>query len=339
MTGVSVVVPCYNEAQTIGLLLEAVRRQTYPLADLEVVIADGMSTDDTREVVRSFAQLHPELAIRLVDNPDRIIPAALNRAIEQARGEVIVRLDAHSIPRPDYIRRCLNALEETGAANTGGVWEIRPSTERWIARSIAAAAAHPLGAGDARYRYGGEAGKVDTVPFGTFRREWIDRVGPFDESLPTNEDYEFNVRLRQAGGTIWFDPSIRSVYFTRGNLVSLARQYLRYGYWKARMLIRHPRTLRWRQGLPGLFVLLLLALVGAAPFSSPLRALLAVYLGTYTAVTLTAGVVEAIRRRDPALILGFPLALWTMHIAWGAAFLWGLVGRPLIGVERDHGPA
>lgn len=324
-TRVSIIIPCYNERRTIGSLLEAIYKQTYPLGDLEVVIADGMSTDGTREAIKAFSLEHPELAIRVIDNPDRIIPAALNLAIDQSHGEVIIRLDAHSIPRPDYVEQCLIVLENTGAANVGGVWDIQPFIENWLARSIAAAASHPLGAGDARYRTSGDAGEVDTVPFGAYRREWMDGVGPFNQNLLSNEDYEYNARLRQAGGVIWFDPAIRSVYFARGDLQSLARQYARYGYWKARMLRLYPGSLRWRQALPPLFILATILLGLAAPFWYPARLLLGVQLSLYGAIILLVGLMQALRRRDIGLLLGFPLAVLMMHFAWGGAFLWSIL--------------
>jgi glycosyltransferase involved in cell wall biosynthesis len=329
---VSLIVPCYNEQAGISLLLEAIRVQKYLLDELEVVIADGISTDGTREAIQDYASQHPELNIRLIDNPQRIIPAALNVAIEAAEGHVIIRLDAHSAPKPDYVDRCLDALEETGAANVGGVWEIQPGAETWTARAIAAAASHPLGAGDARYRISGEPGPVDTVPFGAFRREWLEKVGPFNEELLTNEDYEYNVRIRKAGGVVWFDPSIRSIYFARPDLRSLARQYWRYGFWKVRMLRLYPGTLRWRQALPPIFVLSTVILAALAlPFLLA-RLLLAVQLGAYLLITTCASVMESIRRKDMELILGFPPAIWTMHFSWGAGFLWsvlkgGLGGR------------
>ncbi len=322
---VSLIIPCYNEQKRIGNLLNAIRRNTFDLGQLEVVVVDGMSIDGTREEIREYASDHPELNIRLVDNPQRIIPAALNVAIAVAKGDVIIRLDAHSAPRPDYIERCLTVLEETGAANAGGVWEIMPGAETWMARAIAAAASHPLGAGDARYRISGEHGPVDTVPFGAFRREWLEKVGPFNERLLTNEDYEYNVRLRQAGGVVWFDPSIRSIYFARPDLRSLARQYWRYGYWKVRMLQRYPQTLRWRQALPPIFVLSTVILAGLT-FPFPLAGLLlAVQLGTYLLITTFAGILESIHRKDMGLIFGFSLAIWTMHFSWGSGFLWSVL--------------
>ena len=131
---ISLIIPCYNERASIGLLLEAIRRQTCQLDEIEVIIADGMSDDDTRKVIEEYASRHPKMTIRLIDNPQRIIPAALNHAIQAASGKVIIRLDAHSAPRPDYVERCLAALEKTGAANVGGVWEIQPGTDTWTAR-------------------------------------------------------------------------------------------------------------------------------------------------------------------------------------------------------------
>jgi len=318
---VSIIIPCYNEEATIGLLLDAIKTQSFSLQETEVLIADGLSTDGTREVVERFSREHPDLKIQIIDNHQRIIPAAINVALNHAQGDVIIRLDAHSIPKKDYIERCLQILEDTDAANVGGVWEIKPASGNWIARSIAKATSHPLGAGDARYRYGGTAGKVDTVPFGAFQKSWMEKVGRFDETLLTNEDYEYNHRIQKAGGTIWYDPSIRSVYFARGTLHSLASQYHRYGYWKAMMLSQNPASIRWRQVLPVLFVLGILILSLLAIWSTWGRILLGVYLGIYLVVTLIAGIIEAIRSKDIGLVLGFPMALWTLHLAWGFGFL------------------
>ncbi|MCX6071605.1 MAG: glycosyltransferase family 2 protein [Chloroflexi bacterium] len=312
------------------LLLQAILDQSIGAAKLEVILADGGSTDGTLTVVRAFADQHPSLSVRIVENPARVIPAALNRAIAAANGEVIVRLDAHSIPQPDYVAQCLRVLRETEAANAGGVWEIHPSAGTWIARSIAAAASHRLGAGDARYRTSGAAGEVDTVPLGAYPRIWLDRVGPYDESLLTNEDYEYNVRLRQAGGRIWFDPSIRSIYFARATLGDLARQYARYGFWKARMLRRYPGTLRLRQALPPAFVLAAFGLALAVPWVPLARWLLGLQWALYVGTLLTAGVAQARLGHDAALAVGMPLAWAVMHLAWGGAFWWGwltLFGR------------
>ena len=333
----SIIVPCFNEQRTIGLLLQAIADQSVGPRALEVVVADGGSTDETRAVVQEFADRNPDLRVRLVDNPTRAIPAALNRAIEQARGGVIIRLDAHSIPQPDYVEQCLRVLRETQAANAGGAWEIHPSAATWIARGIAAAAGHRLGAGDARYRTSGKPGPVDTVPFGAYPRSWLERVGPYDETLLTNEDYEYNVRLRQAGGIIWFDPAIRSIYFARPTLGALARQYARYGFWKARMLRRYPGTLRWRQALPPAFVLATLILGISALWIPLSRWLLGLQWALYAAAVLAAGITEAWRRRDPTLAAAMPLALAAMHMAWGGALWWGWLTSFRRGASESRG--
>ena len=327
MPTVSIIVPCYNEQATIPLLLEAICQQTFPLEEMEVVIADGLSNDDTRGAIAEFQRQHPRLAVRVVDNARRIIPAALNRALEAAQGEFIVRLDGHSMPAQDYVERCVNALRAGSGDNVGGVWLIRPGGRGWIAQAIAVAAGHPLGVGDARYRVGGQAQAVDTVPFGSFRRALTAKIGMFDETLLTNEDYEFNVRVRQSGGRVWMDPEIQIVYFARPTLAALASQYLRYGYWKAQMLRRYPETLRWRQFIPPAFVASLVILAVLAPWLAPAAWLLAAELAVYAAALLAAGLHAAIKNRQPLLIFGLPLAIATMHFTWGAALLWGLL-RP-----------
>ncbi len=325
MPTVSVIVPCLNEQATIRLLLEAIYAQTYPRPDLEVVIADGMSTDGTRAEIAAFAAAHPDLAVTVVDNPPGSIPAALNRAMQQARGDILLRLDAHSMPYPDYVERCVADLEAGLGENVGGVWEIRPGGPGWLAESIAAAAAHPLGAGDALYRHATRPAYVDTVPFGAFKRELLALVGFFDESLLTNEDYEFNVRLRRSGGRIWLDPAIRSVYLARPTLGALARQYFRYGFWKWRMLRRYPGSLRWRQGLPPLFVLSLLGGALLAVFLPLFRPLLAAEILLYAAVLLAAGLQAAWQRRKIFLAVGLPAAIAVMHLAWGTGFLSSMI--------------
>jgi succinoglycan biosynthesis protein ExoA len=319
---VSIIIPCYNEQATIRLLLDAIYNQTYPRGCLEVIIADGLSTDQTRAAITAFLQEHPDLEVRVIDNPKRNIPAALNSALQAARGNYVVRLDAHSVPACDYVERSIAALAVGKGENVGGLWQIQPGNTGWLANAIAAAAAHPIGVGDARYRYSTQPGYVDTVPFGAFRRDLIDRIGPFDESLLTNEDYEFNTRIRRCGGRVWFDPQIRSVYFARGSLASLARQYWRYGFWKLRMLQRYPDTLRWRQAMPPIFVLGLLGLLLLALFWQVAQWMLVAVLLAYVFVLLLSSLPAAIRKGDCRLLLGIPLAIGTMHICWGSGFLW-----------------
>lgn len=320
----SVIVPCYNEQDAIGDLLEALYHQNYPREKVEVIIADGMSTDRTREIIRRYAEEHPDFNIKIVDNPQKTIPSALNRALEEAQGRYIARLDAHSSPEDTYLSRSIAALKEGLGDNIGGVLNIDPGADTWIGRSIALAAGHPLGVGDARYRIGSQPRQVDTVAYGTYRASLIEEIGAYDESLLANEDYEFNVRLREAGGSVWLDPGIRATYIARATLPELAHQYWRYGYWKLRMLLRYPGTFRWRQ-LSGVFVLSWLVL-GVLSIWFPLaRWLVGLEAFVYGFALVLSGIQGGLKVGDWKLALGLPLAIATMHFSWGSGFLWSLV--------------
>jgi succinoglycan biosynthesis protein ExoA len=325
---VSVVIPCYNEERFIGKVLQNLAGQ-HPPERYEIIVVDGMSTDGTRSAVSKFMRSHPEITVRVVDNPRRNIPTALNLGIEEARHEIIVRMDAHSVPSENYVRRCIEGLIEGEAAVVGMPWRIRASDETPAARAIALAVAHPFGIGDAKYRLVNTASQlVDTVPFGAFRKSLWREIGGFDETLLANEDYDFHYRVRQRGGRILLDAGGHSVYFARNSFGALAAQYARYGRWKAQMVKRHPRSLRARQLIAPLFVV---ALVGSAVlglFWPPaLWALLAVVV-PYTALASLVAVKLSGREGDwrllPFILLAFPV----IHTAWGSSFLTGLLHSP-----------
>lgn len=321
MIQVSIIVPCYNEHKTIGLLLEAIYHQTFPKEQIEVIIADGMSSDGTRIEIDRFQRERTGLSISVVDNPARNIPSGLNRAIQEAGGKYLVRLDAHSVPAQDYVARCVESLEKDLGEMVGGVWEIKPGGDGWMQQAIARAASHFLGVGDALYRVGSSPRAVDTVPFGAFRRALIDQVGLYDESLLSNEDYEFNARIRKLGGVVWLNPEIRSTYFARATVHDLAKQYWRYGFWKVRMLIRYPETLRWRQ-LAGLFVLSWLVLACLSPWIPLARWLLFLEAVVYGSALFLSGIQIAYKCKDWRMLVGVPIAIATMHFSWGSGFLW-----------------
>ena len=321
---VSVVIPCLNEEKTIHQVLDSLTNQSYPIDLMEIVIADGGSTDRTRDVIADYQSAHLELKLRVVHNEKRIIPAGVNTAILASTGEIIVRMDAHSIPKTDYVALCVEALEAGLGNNVGGRWDIMPSNESWIARSIALAAAHPVGVGDAQYRHSDTAAIVDTVPYGSFKRELLDKVGLFDESLIANEDYEFNTRIREAGGIIWYDPQIRCQYYARPDLNRLAKQYWTYGFWKVQMLKRYPSSIRWRQFLPPAFMLSLLGLGLLSIFFKPALWVLIGIIAIYLLVLAVVGLTLGIKNKNLALVLGVPLAIATMHFTWAAGFLAGV---------------
>jgi glycosyltransferase involved in cell wall biosynthesis len=305
--------------------LAALNAQTYNHDLMEIIIADGMSEDNTRNEILAFSRENPGIPIRIVDNPKRIIPAAVNAGILACGGDILVRMDAHSIPQPDYVERCVTAIAEGKADNVGGVWDIKPQVNTWMARSIATAASHPLAVGGAQYRFTDKAQYVDTVPYGSFKKSLIDRIGGFDESLLTNEDYEFNTRIHLNGGKVWLNPAIRCTYFARKNLNELSKQYWRYGFWKSQMLKCYPGTLRWRQALPPLFVLSLVILVVLSIFLPLARWMLAAEVVTYLIALLMVGIQLAIKHRDGGMLLGIPLAIACMHFSWGLGFIFGIL--------------
>ncbi len=321
---VSVIVPCYNEEKTIQLLLTAIHQQTYPIERMEVVISDAMSSDRTREKIKAFVETHPDLPIQVVDNPKRTIPAGVNGAAEAARGEILVRLDAHSEPNPAYVETSVAMLSSRKANNVGGVWQIKPGAETCIASAIAIAAAHPLGVGDAKYRISTKAQYVDTVPFGAFYRKTFFDIGAFDESLLANEDYEFNARLQEDGGKIWLDPRIISQYYARPTLRKLAVQYFRYGFWKVKMLQRFPTTIRVRQAVPPLFVASLATFGLLSIFFPFARIILLGELFLYaSALLIAAG--QCFFKNKKRCCIFIPPAIVVMHFSWGFGFIYSLI--------------
>lgn len=297
---VSVVVPVLDEAAHIDECLAAIDTQTYG-SIVEVLVVDGGSTDDT--VVK--AGRHPK--VRVLTNPRRIQAAAMNVALDEAAGDVIVRVDGHTVIAPDYVQCCVDALEATGAALVGGA--MRPDVDAAGAPAIAAAMCSRLGAGPAAFHGDGPAAWVDTVYLGAFRRDVVRSAGGYRE-VPTNEDAELAIRLSPLGG-VWFDPAIRSSYSPRSSYRGLARQFFRYGRGRAATVRRHPRSLAPRQlAAPAL----VLGLV------SPWRSKVLV---AYAAVVGAAAVEAGRRRLD--VVPGFLVALPVMHICWGTGFLFGLV--------------
>lgn len=317
----SIVIPCYNEEKTITSLLNAIYSQTIDLASVEVIIADGLSTDKTRELIEEFALAHPNLEVIVIDNEKRVIPYGLNKAIRAARGEIIIRMDAHAIPAQDYVMKSVAELREGKGDNVGGVIDILPGGNGTIASAIAIATAHPLGVGDAMYRWAIKAGTADTVAFGCYYKTTVEKVGYYNEALKANEDYEFNARLRRLGLKIWIDPEIRAVYYSRATLRSLSRQYFLYGFWKVRMLRMFPKTIRWRQALPPLFVFGNLMLLLLSVFWFPAIWFFIAVIFVYLLILTIGSVKPAIKQKNSALMIGIPLAISTMHFSWGSGFL------------------
>ena len=205
----------------------------------EIIVVDGRSQDQTRIVVEAFKQKVDGLSVTLIDNPRRHIPTALNLGVAAARGNIIARMDAHAAPSPGYIRRCVEVLRQANSGVVGMPCRVRPGANTLTARAIAAGVSHPFGIGDAKYRLGGSGPAqeaVDTVAFSCFKKSLWEGLGGFNEDLLTNEDYDFNYRVRLSGRQVILDRTGHCDYFARTTLQGLAAQYARYGYWKAQML-------------------------------------------------------------------------------------------------------
>ena len=313
---VSVVLPIRNEADHIEACLERILAQDYPREAMEVLVVDGRSTDGTLDAVRRVQSRYPDADVKVLENPAQVVPPALNLGIRAARGDVIVRMDGHTVPATDYVSACVAALGRSGAANAGGVISAVGTTR--FGRAVAVASLHPLGAGDARYRIGGAAGDVDTVPFGAFRRQAFERVGLFDESLVRNQDDEMNVRLRAAGERVYLDPAIQATYTPRGTVRGLWSQYFQYGWWRVETIKRHPGTLRWRQLLPIAMTAAFVVAALLAPFWNVARWGLAVAAAAYLGILGAVAWRIAPPRVDAPLVA---LAFAVLHFSYGFGFM------------------
>jgi glycosyltransferase involved in cell wall biosynthesis len=333
---VSVIVPCRNEKDFIEMLLENIVSQDYPKEDTEVFMVDGMSEDGTREVIRRFTEEYRY--IRLVDNPERVVPHALNRGIRLAGGEYIIRMDTHSTYPPDYISRLLYWHKKLGADNVGGVGITRPFRDTPVARAAALALSHPFGVGNSYFRIGTDKPReVDTVPFGCYKKEIFDTIGLFDEDLIRNQDDEFNLRLKRRGGRIFLVPEIKVVYYSRDRLRHLWRMYHQYGFFKPLAAIKAGMPSSIRQFVPPFFVLspVVLAVLGAvwAPFCYAACAI----VGLYCIANLYFSFRLALRH---GMRLFFPLlcCFATIHFGYGTGYLRGLLTFTLFGKKRKTDP-
>jgi succinoglycan biosynthesis protein ExoA len=307
--------PVRDEAAGIVAAVESVLAQRYP-GRVEVCLAVAPSTDGTERIAAELAAGHR--AITVVTNPHGTTPAGLNAAIRATTAPVVARVDAHAALSEGYLRRAVETMRRTGAVNVGGVQQASGTTP--FEEAVAAAMTSRFGAGDAKFHYGGGEGPTDTAYLGVFERRALGAAGLFDETLERNQDYELNIRLRAAGGVVWFDPELLVRYRPRGSLGALARQYYQYGQWKRVVLRRHPGSLRWRQAVPPIVTAAVLAGLAAAPWWRKALVLPMTYVG---AVTVAAVAVGGRSSGQVARLLAiFP----TMHFSWSAGLAAGLGG-------------
>jgi glycosyltransferase involved in cell wall biosynthesis len=343
---VTILVPCRNEGKWIAACLDSILGSNYPAERLEVLVIDGMSSDETRAVVADYAARHA--SIRLLDNVKQIAPAALNIGIAAAQGAVIMRMDAHVDYPADYVATLVRLLQEKGADNVGGVCLTQPGGPGAMARAIAVGMSHPLGVGNSRFRIGSREERwVDTVPFGCYRRAVFERIGLFDEDLVRNQDDELNLRLIRHGGRILLAPQVVCRYYTRDTLAKLWRMYYQYGYFKPLVVRKVGGVMTLRQLAPPILVLSLAVtatagLLGLAVLPFPWKLLapaaFALVAGSYLLAIGGCAAVAA-RKHGWAVAAALAAVFPALHVSYGIGYLRGAVEFLLLRRNRAGGRA
>ena len=318
---VSVIMPVRNEAEFIECGLRAIFAQTYPSDLLEIIIADGESTDETDSIIKKL-KAETKIPMTIVNNPKRIAPTGLNLAVSNAKGEIIVRVDGHCEIEPEYVANCVKYLQSGKAEGVGGPIETVGETSS--AQAIAIAMSSKFGVGGSAFRTVDDREMyVDTVAFPGYKKETLEKVGAFNEELVRNQDDEYNYRLRKAGGRILLAPDIRSRYYSRSTFKSLWRQYFQYGYWKVRVMQMHPKQMSLRQFIPFGFVSAIIIFGILGIFFGTARWILFVILGLYILSNLAA-TINAVQRTKitslPYIFVSFAI----LHISYGLGFILGL---------------
>ncbi len=317
----SVICPIYNEERYIRGCIESILAQDYPKDDLEVIFADGISTDRTREIVAEYTSKYPW--IRLIDNPDRIVPPALNKAIEASHGDIIMRLDAHAEYPSNYFSRLVKALKEYNADNVGGVCITLPINDSPKAKAIAAVLSSKFGMGNSDFRVGTKTVKqVDTVPFGCWPKDVFERIGYFDLDLIRNQDDEFNGRLTKAGGRIFLLPDVEIKYYARDTIGKVGKMFYQYGLFKplVNKKLGSPATIR--QFFP---LLLVLGLVIGLGLSLLWKPFLWIYLSVLVLYLLLALIFSIKSSRKIHQIIIQLMTYIVVHLSYGVGYLVGLI--------------
>ena len=323
---ISVIVPCRNEKKYIKSLLESIEKQDYPKNSFEVIIADGMSDDGTRVILSDIKSNYNYLTV--IDNEQKIVPTALNKAIKMSKGEYIIRLDAHSIYPTNYFSRLISVIEKTDADNVGGMWITKPGNNSVKAKAIAIAMSCPFGIGNSSYRIATnktEPFEVDTVPFGCYRRSVFEKIGYFDEDLVRNQDNEFNERLLKAGGKILLIPDLKIDYFARENFTKLWKMNYHYALFGPLVDKKLGKIPRIRKYIPSIFVLSLILpsivslKIKKAKLISHISAL------SYSLCNLYFSFRECKRNHNFKF---FPYLIWSFgiaHFSYGIGFINGFI--------------
>lgn len=318
---VSIIMPIRNEADFIERAIRSVLNNDYPPDKIEVIVADGCSDDGTQAIVERIASR--DSRIILLENPSRIVPAALNIGLHASHGDIFIPISGHAEIPPAFIRNSVKCLLEHPDAWVAGGY-MKTVSQGYVGKVIAAATQSPFGVGNARHRLGNFDGWVEVVPFGAHHKWILDKIGYFDEELVRNQDDEFFMRIVLAGGKIWLSSSIYSTYYSRNSLRKLWRQYFQYGFWRIRTLQKHGKPAMLRQIVPLLFVCSLVVLAFAGIVWRVFWWVLAVELMIYAA-GLTYGSVDVGRKAGWKYSCVVPVVFAILHFGYGIGSLWGII--------------
>lgn len=319
---VTIIVPIKNEEKYIIQCLDSLLKQTFPQENYEILVIDGMSTDNTREIVNNYIQNNNNINIKMFDNPKKIAPTAMNIGLKNAKGDVIIRIDGHSYVSSDFIEQNLIALSNTDAACVGGPIEAIASDI--ISKAISFAMMSPFGVGNALFRYSKEPCYVDTLAFGAYIKDIFNRIGLFDEELVRNQDDELNYRLIKSGLKIFLTPKIKSYYYNRSSLKKLWSQYFQYGFWKVRVIQKHGRPASLRHLVPMTFILTLIFPIIISVFYTKIIwvtiTILILYLLANLLFTFKICLVKGIQ-----YLFLLPIVFAILHFSYGLGFISGLL--------------
>ena len=323
---VSIIIPVRNEEIYISKCLNSILNQDYKKDKLEILIIDGMSEDGTVQKIRDFLGRSENNAIniRVLENLKLIVPCGLNIGIKESKGDYIIRMDAHTEYVSDYISKCIEWLNKTGAENVGGPIISLPGSDSFVAKAICLSLSHIFGVGNSKFRTSQKVEYVDTVTFGAWHKELFDKVGLFDERLARNQDIEFNARIRKNGGKIFLTPGIKSYYHCRSNLKGLWKQNFENGKWVVYTKKIAPYCLSWRHFVPLIFVLSLIISLFLTFFSSLFIILFLIAAGSYILANLFFSALISIKSGIKFFII-MPAVFATLHFSYGLGAIWGLI--------------
>jgi len=320
---VSIIIPCRNEEKFIAKCLDSIINNDYPKENLEILIIDGMSEDETRQIVDEYIRRYP--FIKILDNPKKITPSAFNIGIQQAKGEIIFTVSAHATYEKDYISKCISYMEKYEADNVGGRMITISGNNALVGKVIVLALSHRFGVGNSYFRIGSKEPKfVDTVPFGCYKKEVFEKIGLFNENLIRNQDIEFNLRLKKAGGKILLAPDIVSYYYARSDLKSLFRQNFKNGLWVIYSNRFAKAPFSWRHLIPFVFVSSLIGSLFLSIFWNPFLYLFLMIILAY----LTANVFFSLNislKNGMKLFPFIVISFFVLHFSYGFGSLWGIV--------------